>query len=304
MKISAIVVTYNGIKWIEKCLNSLQTSEVPITTIVIDNGSSDGTTKKINELYPNIEVVVLEKNIGFGAANNVGIKKALDKAADFFLLLNQDAWIEQNTISAILDVYKEHPAYDLISPIHLNGDGKQLDYNFSTYIDPKNCPGFISDVFLDNVKNKFYEIKFVNAACWLLTRRCVEIVGGFNPLLFHYGEDNNYIDRLHYHNLKAAIYPNAKIFHDRTQVNNEKYFEADEILQRSKLLKFLDPSQQGSIQEEIDFKTKQFFYHLASLKIRRSIIDFRERTALIKNWPQYKINIQQSSQKGRTFLST
>ena len=54
------------------------------------------------------------------------------------------------------------------------------------------------------------------AAHWLITRKCIDTVGGFSPSFYHYGEDNNYIHRTNYWKLKVGIVPSAKAVHDRS----------------------------------------------------------------------------------------
>jgi N-acetylglucosaminyl-diphospho-decaprenol L-rhamnosyltransferase len=98
VKVVVIIVTYNGAGWIEKCLNSLRNSSLNTDVIVIDNASTDETVSLIENLYPEVELVKRANNLGFGQANNIGLRMALDQNADFVFLLNQDAWIDQDTI--------------------------------------------------------------------------------------------------------------------------------------------------------------------------------------------------------------
>jgi GT2 family glycosyltransferase len=60
-----------------------------------------------------------------------------------------------------------------------------------------------------------YEVPFVNAAGWLLSKKCLETVGGFDPVFFHYGEDDNYCQRVLFHGLKIGVTPQTFLKHDR-----------------------------------------------------------------------------------------
>ena len=128
--------------------------------------------------------------------------------------MNQDAWVEKNTISELIKVSKDNPEYGIISPVHLNGNSTALDYNFSLQASPINCKHFFSDIFIDSRKD-IYRAKFVNAAAWLITNECVTRVGYFEPLFFLYGEDDNYVQRITYHGFQIGITPNCIICHDR-----------------------------------------------------------------------------------------
>lgn len=302
MKIVIVIVTYNPSKWIDKCFSSLRISTIPINTIVIDNCSKDGSQEVIKTKYPEVELILSEKNLGFGKANNIGIKKAYDNGADYVLLLNQDVWIESNMIEKLVEYHQKNTDFDIISPIHLDGSGNNLDYNFSTYINSTDCKDLISDIYMNQIKPRLYEVKFVNAAAWLLTRKCIETVGGFNPLFYHYGEDNNYIDRLHFHGLKMGICPIAKICHDREQTNKSVFFEKGELSKRGKLLKYLNPSNANYIDSEISILTRNTLYFIVTLRLKKAIDSFKERNKLKLFSMEVKNNIQLCSRKEPTFL--
>lgn len=102
--------------------------------------------------------------MGFGKGNNIGIRKAYDAGADFVFLLNQDAWIESDTIEKLIEVANQNTEYAIISPMHLNGNGSSLDHNFSYYIATELSKTLFSDMFLNTYENKIYSQKFVNAA--------------------------------------------------------------------------------------------------------------------------------------------
>ena len=71
-----VVVTYNGMQWIDRCLESLRGASQSVHTVVIDNGSTDGTVQHIERQFPEMELIKAEKNLGFGQANNVGLRIA------------------------------------------------------------------------------------------------------------------------------------------------------------------------------------------------------------------------------------
>jgi GT2 family glycosyltransferase len=283
-KIYTIIVTHNAVTWINNCLESILGSFQPTEIIVIDNCSTDSTVEIIKTKYTNVELIVSNKNIGFGNANNIGIKKAYEAGADYVFLLNQDAWIKANTIEELIKVAEQYKEYGVISPIHLNGEGNVLDYGFSNYIAPSKCKGFYSDVFLENKNKRLYEIGFVNAAAWLISRNCLEKVGGFNPAFFHYGEDNNYCQRVLFHQLKIGVYKDAFIYHDRAQRPKSNYF-TDEFLffERQIIEDFSNPfknrKKRKYYKEEIlnlyisivTFNLKQFKKGTKRLKILNSI---------------------------------
>lgn len=208
-----IIVTYNGMQWLPKCLDSCKKYSVTI----VDNGSTDGTLNFIETNHPNITLLKQDKNLGFGQGNNLGIRQALDRGAAYVFLLNQDAYLQEGCIETLLALHKKNPEYGILSPIHLNGKGNRLDRNFSNYLIHEHNADFYSDFVLDKPLDEVYDVPFVNAAGWLMSRKILETVGGFDPIFFHYGEDDNYCQRARYHNFKIGVVPSAFMYHDREE---------------------------------------------------------------------------------------
>ncbi|UOU99041.1 glycosyltransferase family 2 protein [Chryseobacterium daecheongense] len=219
-KISCIIVTYNAMRWAERCFNSLKQSSVPVRCIVIDNGSTDGTQEYVKTYFPEVELIQSEDNLGFGKANNIGIEKAYKEGSEFFYLMNQDAWLYPDSIEKLLAVYDVYPVQEeigILSPMHINGTEKQLDIFLDKYIAINfEKTRLISDLYFQNLK-PFYEMKFINAAHWFIPRHTIETVGGFNPYFFHYGEDVEYANRVHFHQKKIILVPGSKVIHDGKQ---------------------------------------------------------------------------------------
>lgn len=211
-----IIVTYNGAKWIQKCIESIYESNYEHFEIfVVDNASSDDTIEILNA-FPNIILHKSPVNLGFGQANNIGMKYALEREYDYVFLLNQDTWIEKNTISKLVQSSIQNPDYGIIAPMHYFSDEKSLEYFFSTRIAPNYCKNLISDYIVKGKENmdSVYSINFIHAAAWLINKETLKNVGGFDPLFFHYGEDNNYCQRLLFHKGKIGINPHSIIYHD------------------------------------------------------------------------------------------
>lgn len=210
MKIIVIIVTYNAVRWIDRCLTSLQKSAVQVDCLIVDNKSQDETVKIIKKNYPSCKLVEVGRNLGFGKANNIGLQYAIENDYDYVYLLNQDAWIFPETISSLIKIHVHHPEYGILSPLQMNSELSKLDKNFLL------CCGkeMLSDCICGNMK-EIYDTNFVMAAHWLITKDALLKVGGFSPSFPHYGEDHNYIHRLLFYKFKVGIVPQAKAVHDR-----------------------------------------------------------------------------------------
>lgn len=207
MKILVIIVSYNFERWIDRCLGSLRQSIHPIDIVVIDNASKDQTIQRIAQDYPEVRLIKSKSNLGFGRANNIGMQIASSEGYTHVFLLNQDAWIEANTISTLVSISQQHPEYGILSPIHLTGKGDKLDPGFGQYAKALN-PTELSN-------NELIDIPFVNAAFWMIPVAVLKKIGGFCPLFYHYGEDKDFINRLNYHHFKIGYSPKVFGYHDR-----------------------------------------------------------------------------------------
>lgn len=211
-KVLAIVVTYNAMGWIDKCITSLKESTQPVDILVIDNCSMDGTNEYVPDRYPEVTFLDSEENLGFGAANNLGLLHVLNHEYDFAYLMNQDAWVNPDTIEKLVNAWR--PAYGILSPVQLNGKGRKMDKKFA-----KKCGKLIKKSPKDKL---VVEVPFVMAAHWLVPRSAIETVGGFCPAFKQYGEDDNWIDRMHYFGFVAGVVRDAKAVHDRADRKTDK----------------------------------------------------------------------------------
>ena len=207
MKVLVIIVSYNFERWIDRCLGSLRSSVHPVDTVVIDNASHDQTLQRIKQDYPEIRLIESKTNLGFGRANNIGMEIALTEGYTHVFLLNQDAWIEPDTIGTLVGLSEQYPSYGILSPVHLTGKGDKPDPGFGHYAQLQTLQSLPSDDILP--------LPFVNAAFWMIPASVLQKVGGFCPLFYHYGEDKDFVNRLHYHQYQIGYSPNVFGNHDR-----------------------------------------------------------------------------------------
>ena len=201
MKILVIVVTFNGLKWLERCLGSVRASEVPADLYVWDNDSTDGSADWIQGHFPEAKLVRSADNLGFAEANNMGMRYALEKGYDYVYLLNQDAWIEPSTLGTLIAASEAHPEYAVLSPLQMTDGFTGLDAQFGK-------------IFRSAQHDK-RGVRRVMAAHWLMPRKALEVIGLFDALFPLYGNDDNWCDRARYHGFKIGIVPQARAVHDR-----------------------------------------------------------------------------------------
>lgn len=210
-----IIVTFNAKPWLARCLGSCLRSTVKNDIFIVDNGSIDGTQASINKEFPQVIFHQAPYNLGFGRANNLGLQYAIDKGYKHVYLLNQDAWVMEDTFKILIETQNKHPEFGIISPLQLQANMQHLDFYFRD-IASKHYNG--NDIFEDLLferKRGLVEVHGVMAAHWMISRSCLLKVGGFSDSFEHYGEDNNYSSRAIYKGFKNGICLSAKAVHDR-----------------------------------------------------------------------------------------
>ena len=241
LKLFVIVVTYKGKQWYDRCFTSLRNSTLPVQTIVVDNASNDGTVEYIKENYPEIILIESKENLGFGKGNNLALKYAYEHGCDYVFLLNQDAWLDgDDTLEKLVEVAQQHPDYGILSPMQMAANRKRLNIMLDHY--SNRCPiKLFSDLYCGELK-EIYTTNYVNAASWLLPRKTLSTLGGFDPLIYHYGEDDDYLNRAQYHGIKIGVCPSMRVIHD-----HQEHPKTSEQLQYlhdlNNLVKYLDINQ-------------------------------------------------------------
>ena len=211
MKILVIIVTYNGMKWLERCLGSVRASEVAADLYVWDNDSTDGSADYVQSRFPEAKLVRSADNLGFAEANNLGMRHAMEKGYDYVYLLNQDAWIEPSTLGTLIATHQAHPEFAVLSPMQMTDGFSALDRQFEKLL--KRWP--VKPAMTEKGHPDPVAVRRVMASHWLVSREALEKVGLFSDLFPIYGNDDNWCDRARYHGFKIGVVPEARAVHDR-----------------------------------------------------------------------------------------
>lgn len=294
-----IIVTYNGMKWVDKCVGCLDAVSLSHEVYVVDNGSTDGTQAYIKEHYPKTIFVQSEKNLGFGKANNLGLEYALKHGFDYVYLLNQDAWVFPGTVEKLVEVQQKHTEYGILSPMQMQANKKGLDGNFAQITcSYKSNQQLISDLYLGNVKD-IYDVYFAMAAHWLISRDCLEKVGGFSPSFPHYGEDDNFINRAKYHGYNVGIVPSSQAVHDRgsrkTPPKKEMYIKCFIAM----IVLLSNPAPNKLIEKFMQWFGRCTLFSLKYFSLDPTIYLFK----LLVSYPRFRKNLALSKIEGTTFLN-
>jgi GT2 family glycosyltransferase len=303
LKIYVIIVTYKGRQWYDRCFTSLRESTIPVQTIVVDNASNDGTLEYIRENYPEIHLIESKENLGFGRANNIGMRYALDQGCDFVFLLNQDAWVEADAFDVMLRVALSHPEYGILAPVHTTPDKTKLERGFVSFAkDNKYTDGtWFDDMYWGRMK-EVYDTKYIHAAGWLLPRRVLESVGGFDPIFIHYEEDDDYLNRVRYHGYKIGICPRARMVHD---CNREYvYAKGKELLRHQQILlvDFVDVNQEKSVREYCTYLLRKTLASMMRMQRRQMQLYWKDYLFFHQMQGRIQESREKNRQKGSNWL--
>jgi hypothetical protein len=216
--VSVIVVTYNALPWLEKCLESVRGYE----TIVVDHGSTDGTLDLVREQFPDVRVLEQE-NRGMGGGNNAGMRVATGR---YFFLLNSDAWVVEDGLTQLVDYADEHPAAAVVGPRLLNTDGSlqrsvraeptlwrlATEYLFIRKLAPRSR--FLNPLYVGGFDHSTeLEAEWLSGPALLVRRDAADAVGLFDENFFLFGEETDWLTRFRRAGWTVLFFPGAEVTH-------------------------------------------------------------------------------------------
>lgn len=212
-RVFCIVLNWNGWQDTIECLDALKESTYPeLTTIVVDNGSSDDSIARIRAAYPNFLLLESGKNLGFAGGNNIGIRYALSQGADYVWLLNNDTKPAPEALTALVAKARTDSRIGAAASICYYADepstveawaGAQVNlwvgYGRNSKV-PRNDDWFHS----------------LNGTSILVARAALEDAGLLDEGFFLYWEDTEFCLRLRKKGWRLAAAPDSLVLH---QVN-------------------------------------------------------------------------------------
>ena len=216
--VSVVVVTLNALPWIERCLESVRGLE----TILVDDGSTDGTLEVARERFPEARVVEQE-NRGLGAGWNAGMRAASGR---YLLILNADAWVVGDAVERLVAFAEARPRAGLVGPRLRNPDGSlqrsvrgfptpwrlATEYFFLRKLAPRSraLNAFYAGGF---AHDEAREVDWVMGACMLVRREAVDEAGALDEDFFLFAEETDWCYRLRTAGWQVWFCPDAEVVH-------------------------------------------------------------------------------------------
>ena len=208
MRIVAVVLSWNGREDTLAALESLR----GVDTVVVDNGSSDGSADAIAKRFPHVDLISTGVNLGFAGGNNVGIRRALDRRADWVLLLNNDATVEPGVLDALADAAKARPDAGVLACKVIYADSDRLWYagaEFDPYFGRSRHRGFGEP----DEPGVLEDTARATGAAMAVSRAAIEAAGLLDEEFFLYAEDLDWSLRIREAGFAVVYVPAARVRH-------------------------------------------------------------------------------------------
>jgi GT2 family glycosyltransferase len=208
--IVAVVLNWNGGPDTPRALESL----AGIETICVDNGSSDGSDAEVERRFPHVELIRTGENLGYAGGNNVGIRRALERGADWVLLLNNDAVADAGVAAALERAAAARPDAGLLAcKVYLSGD--VLQYAGASFNALVGYSGRLDGHGRrdDGRWSALRDVGRADGAAMAASRAAIERVGLLDEQLFAYVEDVDWSLRMRAAGFAVVFVPEAKVWH-------------------------------------------------------------------------------------------
>ncbi|MGA8263305.1 MAG: glycosyltransferase [Ignavibacteriaceae bacterium] len=243
MDLSIIIVNYNVKEFLQNLLHSIDKAAQNITheIIIVDNASDDGSIEFLQQKFPKVKLIINKENLGFGKANNIGMKVASGR---YFLLLNPDTLLSENLLQEMTTFLDKTIEAGMAGCKILNPDGTlQLACRRSF---PGPWTSFCKVTGLSNLfpkskifahynltyldENQTYEVDAISGSFMMMRKEVYEKTGGFDEDFFMYGEDLDLCYRIQKEGYKVFYVHSAQIIHykgestKRSSIDDTKLF--------------------------------------------------------------------------------
>jgi Predicted glycosyltransferases len=255
-RVSVIILNWNRWKDTVSCLESfsgLGVGGIDLDIVVVDNNSTDDSVERI-KAFParfRVEVVENSENLGFAEGNNVGMRYAVSRGADYVMVLNNDTLVEKNLVTKLLSVFSVEKKVGVVSPKiyfakgfefhkdrYLNKDLGKVIWYAGGKVDWENVMGI--NMGVDEVDrgqfDSFKEMDFATGCCSLFPSSVLKKVGFYDRRYFMYFEDVDLSMRIKKAGYKILFEPQAVLWHKVAQSSGIGSDLNDYFISRNRLL--------------------------------------------------------------------
>lgn len=269
-KIFIILLNYKGVEDTLEAVKSLE--EITYSNyeiVIVDNESPDDSFERLkSELGDKHHVIPSGKNGGFAYGNNIGIKYALDKGADYVLLINNDTTVEKDFLNHLVETFNKEENIGLTTGLILNYYNKDKIWFDGGEIKRDKFYGYHINEgkSFNEIKTFARKITFATGCLMLIKREVIEKIGGLPEEYFMYYEDVDFCMKLQQEGYSIYYNPDAIIYHKISAASGEEESPFAIEWNTRNRLKFAE-KYKGSISNISYIKFKNYFYITRTIKI-------------------------------------
>lgn len=245
--VDIIIITYNCKSYAVDCINSIleTTQDINAGIIVVDNNSSDDTPEALQEIFPNIEIIINPENYGYAKAVNIGAKRS---SADYLIISNADVIYHENSIKTLIDYMQEYIKVGACGPQQFypdgswqpsDGDVPGIKAALKDFFLISNIGRYLRKFFWNHFKSAGYPraAGYVDGAVLATPREIFNAIGGFDEDYFFYSEEADYCYRLFRNYQLVIINPQSTVTHWRGASSGGNHtHNSIKLLNKSKLI--------------------------------------------------------------------
>lgn len=249
-RVCIVVLNWNDSDETLCCLESLRGLDYPtFEVVVVDNGSTDDSVATIRRRYPEVTVLEAGRNLGFTGGNNLGLRWALERGADYGLLLNNDTDLSATFLTQIVEAAEADPRVGIASPLILYHSQPDTIWSAGGAIDWRR--GSATMIGLDEPdRGQYgqspYDVDFVTGCAFLVKADVMRQLGLLDDRFFIYYEDTEWCVRAVRAGYRTVVVPQARIWHKISPVAREASPRVHYLMTRNRLL-FLRATHAGPV---------------------------------------------------------
>ena len=212
--VSIITINFNNVDVTCELLQSLRKlTYVNYEVIVVDNASSEDPAPKIQSFFPEVKLILSEKNLGFAGGNNLGVKHA---NGDFLFFVNNDTELHPDCIQPLIERFNKNREIGLISPKIKYFDQRDIiQYAGFSKINPFTARNFgIGSMEIDKGQHDTPSFThYAHGAAMMTTKEVIEEVGLMSEDFFLYYEELDWCEKIKKAGFKIFYEPSSTVYH-------------------------------------------------------------------------------------------
>jgi GT2 family glycosyltransferase len=216
-KVLLIILNWNGKSDTLECLESVKAIDYPnFQTVIVDNGSTDGSEEAIRVAFPDIAFIQTGENLGYAEGNNVGMRFAMEQAAEYLFVLNNDTTVDPNILTALVEAAEKNPNAAILGPKIYFYDRPDVINSAGGYINYETLErGHVGYGVRDDgaAHASIAPVEWTTGCAMLMRTSSLRETGLFDPKFFLICEELDLCARVRKRGNDILFVPEAKLWH-------------------------------------------------------------------------------------------